>query len=59
VRELEALKRKYAASGASNRAAMYILQHLRPDAPPLPGPHFGLAKMSEGGKRRTKTKKSA
>jgi lipid-A-disaccharide synthase len=59
VRDLEALKQRYAAAGASNRAASYILQHLRPDAALLSSPHFELAKMHEDGKRRTKNKKSA
>jgi hypothetical protein len=59
VRELDELKRRHAIGGASSRAATYILRHLDPDTPPLAGPHFGLAKRNEGGKRGTKTKKSA
>jgi lipid-A-disaccharide synthase len=59
VRELDKLKLRHANGGASHRAATYILQHLIAGAPPLAGPHFGLATMREGGTRRTKTKKSA
>jgi lipid-A-disaccharide synthase len=59
VRELEELKRQHAVSGASHRAAAYILQHLRSDAPPLAGPHFELGKLNEVGKSRIKKRKSA
>jgi len=45
VRQLDELKRQHAISGASHRAATYILQQLVPDAPPLAGPHFELRKV--------------
>jgi lipid-A-disaccharide synthase len=58
VRDLQELKRQHAVSGASHRAATYILQQLLPAAP-LVGPHFDLAELKKVGKPGTKKENSA
>jgi lipid-A-disaccharide synthase len=47
VQRLAELKMQHARTGASSRAAEYLLTHLAASAPPLAGPHFACRAAQE------------